>query len=143
MQMYEAAKAAGHKWPNAAACEAAVETGWGEHMPPNSNNVLGIKRYDGWQGPVVGANGTEQNKDGSWTGPQADQWCVFESPEACFAQQMIILKEPRYAAAMEASTVESYIIEECSIWSTGILKGQAVLQTYNAHKALFSEPLPQ
>ena len=40
---FDAAKQANHPWPDAAACEAAAETGWGVHVPPNSNNVLGIK----------------------------------------------------------------------------------------------------
>jgi flagellum-specific peptidoglycan hydrolase FlgJ len=132
-RMYAAAQGAGHKWPAAAACEAAAETGWGAHMPPNSNNVLGIKKFNGWTGPVVGAPGTEQNKDGSWSGRQADLWCVFASPQACFAQQVSILKEPRYAKAMAATTVEDYITEECHVWSTGQAKGQVVTRILHAH----------
>lgn len=135
--MYEAAKQANHKWPAASACEAMIETGWLQHVPRNSFNVLGIKAYRGWDGPVVAANGTEQNKDGSWTGPQSDKWCVFPSYAACFEEQMKILQEPRYLAAMEAPTIESYIVTESSIWSTGIEKGKSVLATYNAHKDIF------
>lgn len=136
LDMYEEAKIANHKWPQAAAAESVVETGWGAHIPANSFNVLGIKAYRGWTGPIVGATGTEQNTDGSWTGPQADQWCVFPTYAACFAEQMLILQEPRYAAAMEAPTVEAYIVAECAIWSTGQQKGQAVLATLNAHRNL-------
>ena len=135
-QMFQAASAANHKWPAAAACEAVIETGWGLHTPPSSNNVLGIKAYRGWTGPVVGASGTEQNPDGTWTGPQSDYWCVFTSPQACFAEQMLILQEPRYASAMAAVTIEMYITLECAVWSTGLTKGQAVLETYNAHRDL-------
>jgi hypothetical protein len=118
----------------AAACEAAAETGWGAHMPPNSNNVLGIKAYRGWTGKVVTADGTEQNADGSYTGPQSDLWCVFDSIEACFAEQLMILQEPRYAQAAEATTIEAYILAECAVWSTGLQKGQVVTQIYEAHK---------
>src|ERR1700743_2510038 len=85
-QMLLAAQEAKHKWPGAAAAEAAVETGWGVHIPHHSNNVLGIKAYREWTGPTVGANGTEQNPDGTWTGPQADQWCVFATPADCFKE---------------------------------------------------------
>lgn len=134
MAMYSAATRANHKWPKAAACEAAVETGWGAHIPKGSNNVLGIKAYRGWSGPTVTANGTEQLASGKYTGPQSDLWCVFEDTTACFAEQMLILKEPRYAAAMESPTVEAYIIAECAIWSTGHEKGALVLQIYNQHK---------
>lgn len=130
---YEAARSVNHKWPGAAAAESAVETGWGAHIPPKSNNVLGIKAYRGWMGSAVSATGTEQTKAGDWSGPQLDLWCVFPSMAACFAQQMKILQEPRYELAMAATTIEDYITKECRIWSTGILKGQAVLQIYHAH----------
>jgi hypothetical protein len=138
-RMYEAAKEAQHKWPGAAAAEAMVETGWLKHMPPGSNNVLGIKAYRGWTGPTVSSTGTEQAANGSWSGPQDDTWCVFDSPIACFEEQMMILLEPRYAAAMEAPTIQSYIIAECAIWSTGLAKGTAVLQVFNAHKDLLTK----
>lgn len=131
--MKAAATAAGHKWPGAAAAEAADETGWGQHYPKGSNNVLGIKAFKGWMGKTVGAYGTEENPDGTFTGPQPDRWCVFASFEDCFAEQMVILQEPRYAAAQVATTVEIYIAAECVVWSTGILKGQAVLEIYRAH----------
>lgn len=137
----------------AAACESCVETGWGAHMPPNSNNVLGIKAYSAWDGKVVSEDGTEQNKDGSWTGPQPDLWCVFDSPEDCFDEQLMILCEPRYARAAEATTVEGYdmpnpenpdetihvpgyIELECAVWSTGQAKGALVLQIYHAHASI-------
>jgi hypothetical protein len=126
------------QYAECAATEAMIETGWLAHMPPNSNNCLGIKAYKGWPGAVVGATGTEQNPNGSWTGPQADLWCVFPSLEACFTEQLHILQEPRYAVAADSPTPESYIIAECKIWSTGIMKGQSVLSTYNAHRNLLS-----
>lgn len=134
MAMFGAASKAGHKWPAAAACEAAAETGWGQHIPPNSNNVLGIKAYRGWRGKTVTADGTEQNGDGTWTGKQSDLWCVFDSPTDCFKEQMLILQEPRYAAAMEALTIEAYIVLECAVWSTAQAKGKLVLEIYEAHK---------
>lgn len=122
----------------AATCEAAAETGWGAHLPPNSNNVLGIKAYRGWTGKVVTADGTEQNADGSYTGPQSDLWCVFNSIEACFTEQIQILQEPRYADAQDALTIDAYILAECSVWSTGQAKGAIVLQIYHAHKNLLA-----
>lgn len=128
--------AAAHKWPGCAAAEAAMETGWGEHIPKNSNNVLGIKAYKGWTGPIVYANGTEQSPNGEWTAEQLDGWCVFASPQECFAEQMKILQEPRYAAAMAATTPENYIMAECRVWSTGILKAEGVLTIWRCHKDL-------
>jgi proteasome lid subunit RPN8/RPN11 len=51
----------------------------------------------------------------------------------CFAEQMKILQEPRYAKAMAAATPEDYILEECKVWSTGLQKGQQVLSIYHLH----------
>jgi flagellum-specific peptidoglycan hydrolase FlgJ len=138
--MYLAAKSANHPQPGPAAAEAANETGWGAHVPAGSNNELGIKAYHGWKGSVVGAKGTEQNPDGSWTGPQNDLWAVFPSPEACFAEQWKIITTNRlkdgslrYAKALEAKTPEEYIAAECPIWSTNQQKAQQVLLTYHSH----------
>jgi hypothetical protein len=135
---YNAAKSANHRWPGAAAAEASEETGWGQHMPPKSNNVLGIKVYKGWIGGMISANGTEQSANGSWSGPQRDLWCIFSSMEDCFREQMKILQEPRYAPAMAATTTEDYITSECRTWSTGLAKGQQVLIIYRAHKDLLN-----
>jgi hypothetical protein len=120
----------------AAACEAAIETGWGQHMPADSNNVLGIKNFRGYTGPVARADGTEQLPGGKWTAPTEDEWGMFKTTEACFVEQLLILREPRYAPAVAASTIEAYIIAECAIWSTGLAKGTSVIQTYHAHKDL-------
>lgn len=121
------------QYAGCAAAEAAAETGWGEHMPAYSENVLGIKAYKGWNGRVVAADGTEQNKDGSWTGPQHDLWCGFNSTDDCFSQQLMILQEPDYRVALQAEMPEDYIIRECAIWSTGLQKGQTVSTIYHSH----------
>lgn len=141
-EMFRCAQQAGHKWPAAAACEAMDETAWGKDFPAGSYNVLGIKAYPGWTGPTVTADGTEQNPNGSWTGPQVDRWCKFESFVDCFKEQMLILAEPRYAAAMEAPTIEEYIVAECAIWSTSQQKGQAVLEIYRAHRDILEPQEP-
>jgi len=139
----QAAQKAGHKWPAAAACEAADESAWGISTPPNSNNVLGIKVFSGWTGPAVDANGTEQRPDGSWTGPQLDKWCVFPDLEGCFAEQVRILQEPRYAEAMAATAIEDYILKESAVWSTSLAKGRVVLAIYNAHKEALDAALSE
>lgn len=141
--MFEAAKTAGHRWPAAAACEACIETGHGAHVPYKSNNVLGIKATRSYTGLYVTANGTEQHSDGSYTGPELDRWRVYPDYASCFRDQMHVLqtqKEPdgslAYAKALAATDIETYITEECKVWSTGILKGQQVLLEYRAHKDL-------
>jgi flagellum-specific peptidoglycan hydrolase FlgJ len=136
-----AATQAGHRWPGCAAAEAAAETGWGADLPPGSNNFLGIKPPHDWKGKVVYSNGTEQRKDGSWTGPQHDAWCVFPTMADCFAQQMSILQTAKnldgtliYADALAATTPETYIAAECKHWSTSQAKTDTVLTIYHSHQ---------
>lgn len=132
--MKQHAANAGHKWPGAAAAEAANETGWGEHYIIASHNVLGIKAFGSWKGPRYTANGSEQ-VGGVLTAPAPMDWRGYPTFEACFADQMHILTtDPRYWAALSAPTVESYIITEAHLWSTNAQKGRDVLLTYNSHK---------
>lgn len=143
--MKDAATAAGHRWPGAAAAEAADETGWGAHIPGNSNNVLGIKAGRNYIGRTVSANGTEQSANGEISGPQMDHWRCYETPQACFADQTKILNNQRrpdgslrYQTALNAVEVSAYIRAECFLWSTGLSKGHDVLLIYNAHKDILA-----
>lgn len=148
---FAAAQAAGHPWPGAAAAEAWNETGGTTHLllpSPDSFNCLGIKAGHHYTGKTVRANGTEENADGTFTGPQPDDWRVYASFEECFADQVRILNtQPdgrgglAYAAALGATTVEEYIAAECKVWSTNQEKARDVLLTYSAHKELLTTPV--
>jgi hypothetical protein len=60
-------------------------------------------------------------------------WCVFPDAKTCFAEQLKILTHPAYAAARAATTPETYITNECRVWSTGVAKGQQVTLIYENH----------
>lgn len=127
-------------WVGAAAAEACVETGWLQHMPPNSRNCLGITAGKNYTGPVVDANGTEQLHNGDMTTATLHHWRVYPTYADCFSAQLRILETQRnpdgtltYQSAISANTVDSYITAECAKWSTGIYKGQAVLAVYHSH----------
>lgn len=135
-------------WIGAVAAEACVETGWGAHMPPNSRNCLGINAGKNYKGQIVDSNGTEQFPNGQMTGPTEHHWRVYATYADCFADQLHILETERepdgslsYQAALSANTVETYITAECAKWSTGITKGQSVLQTYHSHLDIL-DPVP-
>lgn len=130
-----------------AACEAMEETGWLTEMSPNSFNCLGIKAGRSYIGKTVQANGTEENSDGTWTGPQPDRWRVYPNYQACFADQLHILSTEKnpdgslwYQAALDATTPEAYITVECAKWSTGQAKGEIVLQIYHSHGNILQTP---
>jgi hypothetical protein len=150
--MYTFAKMAAHAyqpWPlkiskedyaRAAACEAANETGWGAHTPPQSNNVLGITASKAYKGPSVSAMGSEgATTDTLVASPH--KWRVYASPEACFTDQLHILTTQKetdgsltYQKALDATNVMDYILAECREWSRLDAKGQDVLITLGAHK---------
>jgi hypothetical protein len=44
----------------------ALESGWGQSMPPGSNNPFGMKARANETGPVVYVDTKEQRRDGSW-----------------------------------------------------------------------------
>lgn len=129
-----------------ASCEAMEETGWLTEMPPNSFNCLGIKAFRGYIGKTVQANGTEENSDGTWTGPQPDRWRVYPNYQACFADQLHILHNQRlpngtleYQQALNANNPEAYVLAECAIWSTAHIKGPQVLIIYRSHGNLLAQ----
>lgn len=77
--------------------QAADETGWGKHMPPGSNNVLGIKSLKGLPSVTVGTDEVIHGKTIEIRAPFA----VFPSIEACFdAHAKLIATDPAYAPAM-------------------------------------------
>jgi len=138
-------------WPGCAAAEAWCETGGFGAFPEMpmlaggtpSYNCLGIKGFAGYQGPTVAADGTEALSDGGMSGPQADNWRVYASFEACFADQIAVLHGEknadgtlRYQAALDAATPEEYIAAECAKWSTDPQKAANVLATWRAHQDL-------
>jgi flagellar protein FlgJ len=48
--------------PDTLIAQAALETGWGQHMPASSGNLFGIKAGGDWQGASVSAATTEFNQ---------------------------------------------------------------------------------
>ena len=127
---YTAAKIANHPWPDAAACEAALETGWGQHIP--GNNLLGIKPPSWWQGGVE-VLGTQEFHDGAMQ-PQQAAFAGFESWAECFRCQVAIFhRNPSYSRALAAQDAPTYIVEESKAWATDPARGANVLQIWNNH----------
>lgn len=73
-----------HINPDAVIAQAINESGWGTStIAQEGNNLFGAK--GDYHGKSIDANGTEQNPDGSWTGPQSMQWKDFPSLTAALA----------------------------------------------------------
>jgi flagellum-specific peptidoglycan hydrolase FlgJ len=142
-QAFAAAKAAGHIFPQYAACEAALESGWGmSGLAMKANNLFGQKQS---HPPLDGCSTlslpTREFLHGAWVVVQAD-WVHFASWQACFAARMGLLRRlsashPDYLAALAASDGEGFITHVSRTWSTDPQRAGKVLSVYDYHQAAF------
>ena len=90
--------------PKALLAQAALETGWGRHLPKRTdgssgNNLFGIKRGGSWQGETLGAN-TREFLAGKQVTERAD-FRAYSSAAESFQDYVALLKtSPRYANAL-------------------------------------------
>ncbi|MGA7887650.1 MAG: glucosaminidase domain-containing protein [Acidobacteriaceae bacterium] len=133
---YEAAVAAHHPFPEIAACEAALESGWGgSQLAVQGNNLFGRKVWH--EGDDVLVLPTLEFLRGQWVTLNAE-WAKFPSWAACFADRVHVLTtDKRYAAAMQQTDPVAWIEAVSKVWSTDPLRSTKVLATYHAHKSCF------
>jgi flagellum-specific peptidoglycan hydrolase FlgJ len=140
----DAARAAGHIFPKYAACEAALESGWGmSKLAAEANNLFGQKQsHPALPGTETISLPTREYLHGAWTTVPAN-WVRFANWEACFEERMKLLQVlahayPHYAAALAAKTGEEFIDEVSKSWSTDPARAGKVLSIYDYHHASLS-----
>jgi flagellum-specific peptidoglycan hydrolase FlgJ len=151
-QASAAARAAGHIFPEYAACEAALESTWGQsRLAREANNLFGQKHS--LQATVAGVvTGvlelpTQEFLDGRWVTVTA-QWARFVDQAACFRARMALLHRlsatyPGYQRALAATTGEAFIEEVSRVWSTDPQRAAKVLAIHRQHCAsLLPLPVP-
>ena len=139
------AKAAGHIFPEMAACEAAVESAWGSsELAHNYNNLFGQKQQTH---PVYGTVHipTKEFIAGKWVDQDA-AWVVFPDWQFCFASRMNTLRNlsttyPHYALALASDTPEEYVTEVSKSWSTSPTRAETCIEIFNAHKDILDAAL--
>jgi flagellum-specific peptidoglycan hydrolase FlgJ len=141
-----AARAVGHLFPDYAACEAALESGWGlSRLATEANNLFGQKQA---HPPLPGTQTltlpTREFLHGAWVALQAN-WVKFPDWESCFRERMALLRSlaaawPNYAAALRATTGEQFITEVSRTWSTDPARAGKVLEVYDHHRGIFAAP---
>ena len=149
-QASAAARAAGHIFPEYAACEAALESTWGQsRLAREANNLFGQKEshaqsVEGMEGvgnPGVLAMPTQEYLDGRWVTVTA-RWVRFADQAACFRARMALLHRleqsyTAYARALAATTGEAFIEEVSRAWSTDPRRASKVLAIHRQHCASF------
>jgi flagellum-specific peptidoglycan hydrolase FlgJ len=143
-----AARAAGHIFPEYAACEAALESTWGQsRLAREANNLFGQKQsedsVDGRAIPDAGvlAMPTQEYLHGRWVTVVA-RWARFTDAAACFRARMALLRRlehsyPAYGRALAATTGEAFIEEVSRAWSTDPQRAAKVLAIHRQHCASF------
>ena len=144
----ETAKAAidsGHIFPQMAACEAALESGFGQSaLAREGNNLFGMKQHT-HPGFGTFALPTKEYLDGVWVATTAD-WIKYPTLADCFEDRMATLKRlsteyPHYGAALAATDPHTYINEVSQTWSTDPARAAKVMQIYNEYFPAVS-PIP-
>lgn len=84
--------------------QAALETGWGKHLPAHhdgstSNNLFGMKAGRSWDGDKVSVPTLEY--EGGVAVRRRDQFRAYDSPGQSFSDYAdVIANNPRYASAL-------------------------------------------
>ena len=131
-----AATKAGHIFPQMAACEAALESAYGQSLlAVQDSNLFGMKAHlhEVFNTHVLP---TREFENGEWIVVDA-KWIHYPDWASCLADRMSTLKRlspylPHYAAALAATDPETYIAEVSQSWATDPNRGAKVLAIYNA-----------
>lgn len=140
----DAAREGGHIFPEMAACEAVLESGWGlSRLAREANNLFGQKQDRGHtEGIGTLTVPTREFLHGKWVVVDAD-WVRFPDWVASFAGRMEILRAlspeiPAYAEALRAGTPEQFVEIVSRRWSTDPDRAGKVLSIYDEHHELLA-----
>ncbi len=143
-----AARQGGHVFPEMAACEAALESGWGlSRLARVANNLFGQKQDHGRnEGIGTLALPTREYLHGRWMIVDAF-WVKFPDWAAAFAGRMEILRAlssefPAYAHALQAANPEQFVQLVSERWSTDPERARKVLSIYDEHHLLLASLAP-
>lgn len=145
----QAATQAKHVFPEYAACEVALESGWGKsNLAIKGNNLFGRKQskvpvFETLELP------THEWQHGEMV-PTVAQWVKYPDWPSCFDDRMALLRRlsvatdkdgqlifPEYLAALNSETGEDFISHVSTTWSTDPDRAKKVLEIYAAHKSAF------
>lgn len=135
----QAAYEAGHVWPEFAACEAALESGWGSsELAVKACNLFGEKSPKNSAYPTITMTTEEWDKTLKRFISVDAKWPIFPDWRTSFIERMNVLRRlegvfPHYAAALAASDGETFIKEVSQTWSTDPHRADKVLAIHAKH----------
>lgn len=117
-EVIAAAQAASKKWKVPASVSLAqwiIESGWGKHEPPGSNNPFGIKAG---KGSASVSAPTHEFVHGRYV-PTTARFAKFASLAGAFdAHAKLIANRPAYRRAMQATTAEQFAERLQGVYAT-------------------------
>ena len=119
----EAVKA-NHPFPNMAACEAALESNWGNsELAREANNLFGMKEHQHNAYGKINLPTREWSAVKGWQQVPGADWEKYPDWRACFCDRLVTLERlsnayPHYKAALDARDARSYIENVSETWST-------------------------
>lgn len=137
VQTFRAARAAGHIFPDYAACEAANEAAWGQSkLAKLGANLFGTKQHSHPEYKTLNLP-TKEFLDHKWVVIKAS-WVCYPSEMACFQDRMYTLRRlspmyPHYAAALVAKDGTTFVDQVSLSWATDPDRARKVLSIYHAH----------
>lgn len=134
------AEQAGHIFPVMAACEAALESGYGTSaLAIADKNVFGMKAHVAAFNEVLKyvSMPTKEFINHHWVSISA-LWCVYPDQAACFTDRMETLKRlaphyPHYAAALAATNPIDYVTAVSQSWSTDPHRAETCITIYSEY----------
>jgi flagellum-specific peptidoglycan hydrolase FlgJ len=131
------ARKADHPFPEMAACEAALESSYGNsELARAGNNLFGTKQH---AHPIYGTMSlpTKEFLDGQWLACTS-QWVEYPDVASCFADRLATLERlanayPHYKAALEAEDAETFVTQVSLTWSTDPERAAKVISIYREY----------
>lgn len=136
--MAAAATMAGHIFPQMAAAEAALESGFGSsELAKLYLNEFGTKQHQHPEYGTVNLPTKEYDKVKGWYVTNA-AWVVYPDLTACFQDRMATLVRlrgvyPHYNNALNATDPITYVQEVSLTWSTGPARAAEAIKIYQQY----------
>jgi len=119
----EAVKA-NHPFPKMAACEAALESSWGNsQLAREACNLFGMKEHQHNAFGKINLPTREWSAAQGWTQVPGADWEKYPDWRACFCDRLVTLERlsnayAHYKRALDARDARTYIVEVSESWST-------------------------
>jgi flagellum-specific peptidoglycan hydrolase FlgJ len=144
-----AAAEAGHPFPEAAACEAALESAYGlSYLAVHGLNLFGMKQHKVPAFDTLTLP-TREVIDGQWKQVEAT-FVKYPDLKSCFLDRLATLKRLandtdflRYKIALNAKTPQDFVTSVSLKWSTDPNRGKKVLEIYSAFKQAVPDPVEE